>query len=346
MKRLTDTSLAELNSFGVATHADEVLVLESEADLAGLGFDPAVDLLLGGGSNVLLAGDVPGRVLLNRLPGRRVASDDGEHAVVEAAAGENWHQLVRWSLDQGLNGLENLSLIPGLVGAAPMQNIGAYGVELREHLESVTAWDLHRGELRELDNSDCAFGYRDSRFKTAEPDRWLVTAIRLRLSRRFEPRLDYAGIADELRAAGVNSPGARDVSDAVVRIRSRKLPDPALEGNAGSFFKNPVVPATQADALSTEHAALPRWPAGEGSTKLSAAWLLEHCGWKGQREGDAGFSARHALVLVNHGRASGEQLLGLAARAAHDVHQHFGLWLEPEPRIVGAPWPHPTPPIT
>ena len=229
-----------------------------------------------------------------------------------------------------------MALIPGTVGAAPIQNIGAYGAEVRERIETVEAFQRDTGQIKRLSNADCAFAYRDSLFKR-EADRWVVTAVELRLPREHALRLDYAGVREELAAMGVEQPRAVHVAEAISRIRTRKLPNPALIGNAGSFFKNPVVPAAQAEALRNEHPALPVYPAGdEALRKISAAWLIEQAGWKGFREGDAGIAAQHALVLVNHGNATGAQLLALARRVAASVLEKFGVALEPEPRIIGA----------
>ncbi|MBT8059533.1 MAG: UDP-N-acetylmuramate dehydrogenase [Gammaproteobacteria bacterium] len=335
MRALQSGSLRAFNSFGTEARAGLVLVIESEEDLLDLpGFDRSRDLLLGGGSNVLIIDDVPGTVYLNRIAGIHVLDDDGQTVSVEVGAGENWHGLVRWSLDQGLCGLENLSLIPGLAGAAPIQNIGAYGVELSSVLESVTAWDWQRGRWLNLPAADCGFAYRDSRFKSVEPDRYLITSIRLRLGRTFQPRLDYPGLAEELDAAGIRRPTAGDVSEAVCRIRRRKLPDPAVTGNAGSFFKNPVLPADDAAKLLQRFPGMPSWPAGEDRLKLAAAWMIERCGFKGAQDGAAGVSERHALVLVNHGAASGREIAALARRIRLAVEERFGLRLEFEPRLV------------
>lgn len=330
-------SLKQLNTLGVDARAATLVTLERPGDLEALDFDPGRDLVLGEGSNVLLAGDVPGRVILNRLRGRRMVGGGNRSdnpVIVEAAGGEPWHDLVRWSLDQGLCGLENLSLIPGLAGAAPMQNIGAYGVELADCFESLTAWDWRDRRLRDFGLADCRFGYRDSRFKSLEPNRYLIVNIRLRLERQFTPKLEYPGLADELRAAGITRPTARDVSDAVIRVRQRKLPDPAVIGNAGSFFRNPVLARDQAEALRKRFPGLPVYAHGEAGAKLGAAWMIDHCGWKGRREGDAGISEQHALVLVNHGNAGGPDLLHLAMRVRDSVRDTFGVTLENEPRIV------------
>jgi UDP-N-acetylmuramate dehydrogenase len=337
--RLSDAPLDALNTFGIAARARTLWRLDQVADLpaviAALRDDPAgPPLVLGGGSNLLLTGDVDRPVLQVALRGRRVLADDGERVLVEAAAGESWDGLVRWSLAQGAAGLENLALIPGTTGAAPIQNIGAYGVELRDCFESLDAIDLRDGAARRFDAAECAFGYRDSVFKHAGAGHWLVTAVRLRLSRRATLRLDYGDLREELARAGVGAPSASDVADAVSTIRRRKLPDPAVLGNAGSFFKNPVVDAAFAAALRAREPGLPAWPDGR-RVKLSAAWMIDRCGWKGHRDGDAGVHAAHALVLVNHGHASGAQLLALARRIRDSVRERFGVALEPEPVIAG-----------
>jgi UDP-N-acetylmuramate dehydrogenase len=342
LKTAIETSLREFNTLGVAEAAASLATIEQLADLGAIHFDPSQDLVLGGGSNVLLVGGVPGTVYLNRLQGRSVIEQGKDHVVVEIAAGEPWHELVLWTLASGYSGLENLSLIPGLTGAAPMQNIGAYGVELSDRLVSLVVWDWQSGALVEFDNRDCSFGYRDSRFRSADPGRYLITAIRLRLDLQFQPVLDYAGLREELDGLHIKRPDARQVSKAVVRIRQRKLPDPLQIGNAGSFFKNPLVDKDSAEALRTHFPGLPAYLAGPGQTKLSAAWMLEYCGWKGHRSGDAGFSERHALVLVNHGSASGSELMELAEQAAVSVNETFGVLLEPEPRIIGRSWAIPT----
>jgi len=242
---------------------------------------------------------------------------------------------VDWTLAQGLAGLENLALIPGLVGAAPIQNIGAYGVEVGEFITAVEAWDRDSSAPVRLPRADCRFVYRDSAFRR-EPGRWIVTAVEFRMSRHREPNLGYAGVREETAAMGLSQPTAAQVAQAVRRLRRRKLPDPVLVPNAGSFFKNPLVPAALAGALAETHPRLPVYPASDDACKLSAAWLIEACGLKGMRQGDAGVSAQHALVLVNHGNASGTELLGLARHVADSVERRFGVRLEPEPRIVGA----------
>ena len=335
MRVVERPSLKAMNSFGIAASAALLLTIESEEEVLALpAFDPARDLVLGGGSNVLFTTDVPGTVYHNSILGLTIVEDGPDHCVLEAGAGENWHHLVRWTLDHGYSGIENLSLIPGLAGAAPLQNIGAYGVELASVLERVTAWDWQRSAWVSFSREECRLGYRDSLFKSGAPDRYLITSIRLRLSRVFEPRLEYAGLQDELASAGIARPTARDVSNAVVRIRRRKLPDPFICGNAGSFFKNPVVTAGLAEKLLVTHPALPAWPAGIERMKLSAAWMVERCGLKGLRDGDAAVSEQHALVLVNLGAASGADILRLSRQVQAVVADAFGVVLEPEPRLV------------
>ena len=292
-------------------------------------------LVLGGGSNLLFAGDAPGAVLALETRTITLLEDAGDTALVRADAGVAWHDFVLWTLEHGLAGLENLALIPGTVGAAPIQNIGAYGTEVAEFIESVEAWDTRERRVAVLDRATCAFGYRDSLFKR-EPGRYIVTAVRFALPRSRALRLDYAGIREELARMGVDRPAPFHVAEAVVHLRTRKLPDPAVIGNAGSFFKNPVVDAAQAEALKRGHPELPAWPQADGRSKLSAAWLIEAAGLKGRREGDAGISNRHALVLVNHGHASGGELWGFAQRVIAAVQAEFGVRLEPEPVVVGA----------
>ena len=335
MRVVENPSLRALNTFGVDASAALLLAIESEEDVLSLpALDPSRDLVLGGGSNLVFASDVPGTVFHNRICGVEIVEEQPGHALLEVGAGENWHALVRWSLERGLSGLENLSLIPGSAGAAPVQNIGAYGVELSEVLEAVTAWDWRRSTWSCFSRDDCRLAYRDSLFKSAEPDRYLITSIRLRLHKAFAARLGYAGLSEELSAAGIKEPSALDVSNADARIRRRRLPDPSELGNAGSFFKNPVVTAAEAEMLRHRHAGLPTWPSGQDQVKLSAAWMVDHCGLKGMRYGDAAVSEKHALVLVNCGSASGAQVVALARKIQSIIADAFGVVLEPEPKLV------------
>lgn len=334
---IENASLRGRNTFGVEARAAMLVEVRDSRALTGLfGSDllrSGPVLVLGEGSNVLFTRDWPGVVLSIAARGIEVLDDDGATARIRVQAGEHWNDFVHWSLAEGFGGLENLVLIPGAVGAAPIQNIGAYGAEVRECIVTVDAWDREANAAVRLDNAQCAFAYRDSIFKR-ECDRYIVTAVTFALSRRHTLRLDYAGVREELAAMRVAGPTPSSVAEAITRLRRRKLPDPAQIGNAGSFFKNPLVDEAFALALRREHADLPAWPGGAGRTKVSAAWLIERAGLKGLRDGDAGISDRHALVLVNHGRASGAQLWGLAQRVRDVVRERFGIELAPEPRIV------------
>ena len=331
------------NTFGVRATAPMLVEVADVAALPELfGYAMLRDgpvLVLGGGSNLLFAGDPPGAALSLTAQGIGVVDDDGTTAIVRADAGLGWHDCVLWTLGQGLCGLENLALIPGTVGAAPIQNIGAYGVEVRDCIHAVEAFDRRSGTVVRFTAGECAFAYRDSLFKR-DPEHYIVTAVEFALSRTPALKLDYAGIGDELQAMGIDgTPRASQVAEAVIRIRRRKLPDPAVLGNAGSFFKNPIVPAATAELLLSAHPEMPAFRgSSEDTRKLSAAWLIDQCGWKGHRDGDAGVSDAHALVLVNHGNATGAQLLALARRIAASVQERFGVAIEPEPRIIGAAW--------
>jgi len=337
-----NASLLELNTFHVQAHAERLLELHAAAALPDALALPELAgaplLVLGSGSNVLLAGDVAGTVLVFANRDISILEHRADHALVRAGAGADWHGLVTWSLQQGLSGLENLALIPGTVGAAPIQNIGAYGAQVGEFIQTVEAWDRHANDWVRLDNEQCAFGYRDSVFKQ-QPDRYLITAVEFRLPLLHDLRMEYAGIREELHAQGVDLPAAVDVANAVIAIRRRKLPDPDVLGNAGSFFRNPILTLDQVDVLQQRFPALPVYPAEQDDRrKVSAAWMIEHCGWKGVREGDAGVAESHALVLVNHGHASGAEILALARRISASVLETFAVAIEPEPRLIGAQW--------
>jgi UDP-N-acetylmuramate dehydrogenase len=293
-------------------------------------------LVLGEGSNVLFAADFPGLVLCISAADCQVIRDDGETGLIRAEAGLPWNELVNWTLARGWNGLENMALIPGTVGACPIQNIGAYGAEVADFIETVEAYNRHTGQFKRLNNAECAFGYRDSRFKQ-ERDTWVICAVEFRLHRDRPLQMGYAGVPEELEAMGVAQPTAVHMAEAISRIRTRKLPNPALIGNAGSFFKNPILPEAVITALKAAHPSAPVFNAGvPGFGKVSAAWLIEQAGWKGHRTGDAGIAEQHALVLVNYGNASGAELVALARQVVASVQARFGIVLEPEPRIIGA----------
>ena len=327
-------SLKAFNTFGVDVRAQLFAEAHSDADVReALAYAASHDvplLVIGGGSNLLLTADVQALVLRMATRGIRLLSDDGSRVVVEAEAGEPWHPFVQHTLAQGLAGLENLSLIPGTVGAAPMQNIGAYGVEIKDVFAGLTALDRESGELRDFSLEDCNFGYRDSLFKQ-QPGRWLILRVRFRLDRAAHLHLEYGPVRQRLSEQGIEQPTPTDVSRAICSIRSEKLPNPAVLGNAGSFFKNPLVPAAVVTQIKAQHPDLVAYPQADGQMKLAAGWLIERAGWKGFRDGDAGVHKLQALVLVNYGTATGLQLLDLAQRIQKDIAERFHVELEMEP---------------
>lgn len=335
--------LSALNSFHLPARARYFAVLEQEDELPTL-LEQAADkdlpvLILGGGSNILLTRDFPGLVIQIALKGisLRADPDHDQHVLLTVAAGENWHDLVAFTLAQQCYGLENLALIPGSVGAAPVQNIGAYGVELSDVLVSVRYFDREQQRVIELAAADCALAYRDSLFKQSLKNKAVILSVSLRLSRTPALKLDYPALQQALKtrldAGAAISP--QDVFDAVCAVRRSKLPDPAVLGNAGSFFRNPVVSRSHFQRLQQRWPNLPAYATDDPQQlKLPAAFLIEQAGWKGKRQGDAGMHTQQALVLVNHGNASGQQLLALAQAVADSVEQLTGIRLEPEVNIV------------
>ncbi|WP_339380003.1 UDP-N-acetylmuramate dehydrogenase [Aromatoleum evansii] len=333
----SDADLRAFNTFGLPARAARLATITDAAQVAALIAAPEWGLprlVLGGGSNLVLTRDFPGLVLKVAIAGCRLADEDNDAWYVEAGAGENWHDFVRWTLAQGWPGLENLSLIPGTVGAAPVQNIGAYGLEIAERFHGLQAVSLETGEMLRLGPADCRFAYRDSVFKQALAGRVLITAVTFRLPKRWQPVTGYADVARELAERGIAAPTALDVSDAVIAIRRRKLPDPARLGNAGSFFKNPVVDAAVLARLDAAHPELPRYPQADGRYKLAAGWLIDRCGWKGRDLGPVGAYEQQALVLVNRGGATGADVERIARAIQDDVFARFGVHLEPEPVFV------------
>lgn len=327
--------LKPLNTFGVAVRARWYTEAANEANVrAALHAAHALHaplLVLGGGSNLLFTQDIFAFVVRITSQGRRQLSTTSEGVLVEAEAGEAWHSFVLWTLEQGWSGLENLSLIPGTVGAAPMQNIGAYGVELCDVLHSLTALDRHTGELHEFSCADCEFAYRDSRFKR-EAGRWVILRVRFLLQQNAALHLEYGPLRQRLAEMGVTQPTAQAVSQAVCAIRAEKLPNPQVLGNAGSFFKNPVVSKEQAAQIRAQWPDVVSYAVADGE-KLAAGWLIERAGWKGFRAGDAGVHSQQALVLVNYGAATGGEILALAQRIQADIQARFGVWLEIEPNV-------------
>lgn len=327
-----DVPLDRLNTFGIAARARRFVEVQSVEDLTRLVADPAWSagprLVLGGGSNVLFARDYDGLVVRLALSGRRLDGD-----VIEAAAGENWDAFVRAALAADRPGLENLALIPGTVGAGPIQNIGAYGVELADRFAWLDALDVDRGDVVRMTAADCAFGYRDSVFKGALRDRRVIVRVAFRVPDPWRPVLGYGDVRARL---GTDDPTPSRVADVVTAIRREKLPDPAVLGNAGSFFKNPVVDAETFDRIRGLDERAPGYPQPDGRVKLAAGWLVERCGWKGRAlpGSAAAVHDRQALVLVNRGGATGADVLALSRAIQADVAARFGIGLEPEPVVV------------
>lgn len=339
----SDVNLRDYNSFGLPATARTLVHVTSEADVRRLLAHPehgrAPKLVLGGGSNLILSRDPQAVVLRVEVRGRRLLEERADAWIVEAGAGENWHDIVAWTLDQGWPGLENLALIPGTVGAAPVQNIGAYGLELKDRFESLDAVDLVTGRTVTLDARACMFGYRDSVFKHDAAGgglagKSLITRVRLRLPRPWRPVLGYLDLERRMAETGNRTPDARTIFDWVCAIRRAKLPDPAQVGNVGSFFKNPIVSAEQCRDIIGRDPEIVHYPLPDGSVKLAAGWLIDACGWKGKSVGRAGVYERQALVLVNRGGASGAEVVTLARAIQESVYGRFGIRLEPEPVIV------------
>ena len=334
----TGVSLRPHHTFGLEVTAKWWLSLHSEAEARAFIMDnlhhrPPL-LILGGGSNVLFTGDYPGLVLHNQIMGKEVVREDAQHVWLRVGAGENWHALVQYCLDHDWGGLENLSLIPGSVGAAPIQNIGAYGVELQAVFAELEALDLHTGELHHFDREACRFGYRDSLFKGPARGRYLITRVTLRLDKPPHTlHTHYGPVAAEL-AQRPEPPSIRAVSEVICAIRRSKLPDPAQTGNAGSFFKNPVIPAAHFARLVEQYPDLPSYPEPGGQVKVPAAWLIQTAGWKGLRRGNYGVHPQQALVLVNYGGARGQDIYDLSEEILQSVGQQFGIWLEREVNVV------------
>ncbi|MGC4364980.1 UDP-N-acetylmuramate dehydrogenase [Hydrogenophaga sp. R2] len=338
------------NTFGIVARALHLARIRSEADIADLRADPQWPALtadhppfvLGGGSNLVITGDVRPLVLKVEIAGRHLLRETDKGWLVEAGAGENWHSFVQWTIEQGWPGLENMALIPGTVGASPVQNIGAYGVELQDRFHSLDAVDLHTGEPFTLDAAQCGFGYRDSVFKHAPADarslglagRALITRVRFWLPKPWQPVLGYADIERRMAETGIASPDARTLFDWVVDIRRAKLPDPAVIGNAGSFFKNPTVTPEQCADIIAREPRVVHYPMPDGTVKLAAGWLIDACGWKGRGVGNAGVYERQALVLVNRGGATGGEVMTLAGAIQTSVYERFGIRLEPEPVVI------------
>ncbi|MES2634294.1 MAG: UDP-N-acetylmuramate dehydrogenase [Pseudomonadota bacterium] len=334
------------NTFGIVAKARALVRVRGQDDvqqvLADPEHGPAPKFVLGGGSNIVITGDVKPVVLKVEVLGRRLVDESPRAFIVEAGAGENWHDFVTWTLEQGFDGLENMALIPGTVGASPVQNVGAYGVELQDRFESLDAIDLVTGNTFTLDAAQCAFGYRDSVFKhvaAKEGDfglagRAMILRVRFRLPRPWKPVLGYADIERKMQETGIQNPSARQIYEWVCAVRAAKLPDPRVIGNAGSFFKNPTVSPDQCQDIIAREPNIVHYPMPDGTVKLAAGWLIDACGWKGKSVGNAGVYERQALVLVNRGGATGGEVVTLARAIQTSVYERFGIRLEPEPVVV------------
>ena len=331
-------SLKSWNSFGIQASARNVILLDRLDSF----FDQREALqtsplmILGGGSNILFTKDFPGTVLINELKGKTILSTaNTEEVIVEVGAGENWHAFVQWCLFHDFGGLENLSLIPGKVGAAPIQNIGAYGVEIKDHFSYLQAIELSSGKSYQFNAADCAFGYRDSRFKREWKGLFLITKVAFRLRRKQHVlNTSYGAIAKVLAEKGIRNATIRDIADVVIAIRQSKLPDPAELGNAGSFFKNPEVEPSLFQNLIAAYPKMPHYPLDSGKVKIPAGWLIDQCGWKGKRVGDTGCYAKQALVIVNYGDASGAEIWEHALNVQASVVERFGIELSPEVNVI------------
>jgi len=331
-------SLKPYNSFSLPAVAQTLVRVASDADVRRVVDHPTLGMapkfVLGGGSNIILTRDMPQVVVKVEVRGMRLAAERDDAWIVEAGAGESWHDLVDYTLANGWPGLENMALIPGTVGAAPVQNIGAYGIELKDRLESLDAVDLVTGRSVTLWPEICAFGYRDSVFKHSLNNRSVITRVRFRLPKPWQPVLGYLDLERKMHETGNRSPTPRQIFDWVCAIRRAKLPDPQVIGNAGSFFKNPVVTPEQCRDIIGRDPEIVHYPMPDGSVKLAAGWLIDACGWKGKTMGQAGVYEKQALVLVNRGHAIGSEVMLLAGAIQESVYGRFGIRLEPEPLVV------------
>ncbi len=336
MQILQNISLKAVNTFGIDANANRFASFSGISELEELlDSNPNLPILiLGGGSNILFTGNFNGLVLKNEIKGIEKIKEDDAFVYVKAGAGENWHQFVLYCIKQNWAGLENLSLIPGNIGASPMQNIGAYGVEIKDVFYELEAFHLHDKQLVKFGVTDCAFGYRESVFKQKYKNQFAILSVTYKLKKNPIFNTSYGAITQELEKAGVKELSIKAISDAVIRIRSSKLPDPAVIGNAGSFFKNPEISSEQFLQLKNKFPAIVAYPLESGAVKLAAGWLIEQCGWKGYRKGDAGCHAMQALVLVNYGNATGKEIYDLSTSILQSVEEKFGVTLQREVNII------------
>ena len=338
MKINKNVSLKTYNTFGIEAKANFFCEINSTKDLEqALRLDEYPEkFVLSGGSNMLITKDIEALVLHINLKGIDIVSENQDHVIIKVMAGENWHQMVLWTLSQNYGGLENMSLIPGNTGTAPIQNIGAYGVELKDTFVSCEAMSVSNQHIKKFNKEDCQFGYRDSYFKNEGKGKYIITSVSLRLTKRNHKKsTSYGAIEPELQSNGITAPTIQDISRAVIAIRRKKLPDPNELGNSGSFFKNPMVSRSAFDTFIVDHSNAPFYKISDDAFKIPAGWLIEQCGYKGKRFGDAGVHKNQALVLVNYGNATGQEILALAHKIIESVSHKFGIQIVPEVNIIG-----------
>ena len=335
MQFLENFDLSSYNTFGIQARTRYFAKISSVAELTNLSVDHKLPLMiLGGGSNTLFTRDFDGYILRNEIKGIEKTSEDEDHVYLRVGAGENWHGFVEYSISQGYAGIENLALIPGFTGASPMQNIGAYGVEIRDVFHRLDAFHLHDGELVSFAAKDCEFGYRESVFKRKFKGLFAISHVEFRLNKKPVFNTRYGAIEQELEKMQVKEPSIRAIADAVINIRRSKLPDPAVIGNAGSFFKNPEIPLEKFEVLKSKFPGIIGYPVDNNRIKLAAGWLIEHAGWKGYREGNAGVHDKQALVLVNYGGAKGSDIYALSSKIIDSIRDRYNVELEREVNIV------------
>ncbi len=333
----TDFSLKKYNTFGIEAKAKQFVAVHSIEDLKTIlqQYQSAPKFVLGGGSNMLLTQDIQALVIHVDLKGKKILKEDDDFVWVESMAGENWHEFVLWTIAQNFGGLENMSLIPGNVGTTPVQNIGAYGTEIKDTFVSCDAINIATQQLKTFDREECKFGYRESVFKHEIKDQFIITSVVFKLTKRnHKINTSYGDITKELEKQNVSTPTLKDVSNAVIAIRQSKLPDPKELGNSGSFFKNPIIPKEQYETAKAQHPEMPHYVVSETQVKVPAGWLIEKAGFKGKRFGDAGIHKNQALVLVNYGNATGQEILNVSKDIQATILREFGIAIEAEVNVI------------
>src|SRR6478752_3191906 len=337
MEIINNFSLKNHNTFGIEAKAKQFVDVQSVEELKTILQQYAGEkkFILGGGSNMLLTKDIDALVIHVGLKGKKIIKEDDDFVWVEGKAGENWHEFVLWTIDQNFGGLENMSLIPGNVGTTPIQNIGAYGTEIKDTFVSCDAMAIANQEMKSFTKEECNFGYRESVFKNEAKDKFVVTSVVFKLTKRnHKINTSYGAIEDELASKNITNPSLKDVSNAVIAIRQSKLPDPKVLGNSGSFFKNPIISKTDFDKVHALHPEVPHYVVSETMVKVPAGWLIEHTGFKGKRFGDAGIHKNQALVLVNYGNATGQEILNVSKDIQATILKTFGIYIEAEVNII------------